>query len=94
MQSPQSQQISLRFAEAWKTVSAERGVKEEFFKKYGIAKSNFFRAIRNVKNNKIDTYWMAAVVMEFSVSADWILTGRGSMIEKLQNNNSLQIPCK
>lgn len=80
MQSPQSQQISLRFAEAWNQVSVGWGVKRKFFIKYGIEGGNFFRSIRNMENHKLDAYWIAAVVEEFNVSADWILTGRGEMI--------------
>lgn len=80
MQSTQSQQISLRFADAWNHVSVGWGVKRQFFIKYGIDRGNFARAIRNAENHKLDTYWIAAVVEEFNVSADWILTGRGEMI--------------
>lgn len=83
MQSPQSQQISLRFAEAWKQVSVGWGVKRQFFIKYGIDGGNFSRAIRNAENHKLDAYWIAAVVEEFNVSAHWILTGKGDMIPTL-----------
>lgn len=77
-------EITLRFSEAWNTATAKRGSKNKFFEKYGIDKRNFYRALREMDKHNIDVSWIAAVVIEFEVSADWILTGRGEMVKKAQ----------
>lgn len=80
MQTIEPIEISLRFSEAWNTVTAQRGSKNKFFEKYGIDKRNFYRALREMDKHNIDVSWIAAVIIEFGLSADWILTGRGNMI--------------
>lgn len=82
MQPINSKEISLRFAEAWNIVTAEWGSKARFFEKYGFDKRNFTRALRDMDHHNLDVSWVAAVVIEFKVSADWVLTGRGEMFEK------------
>lgn len=77
-------EISTRFSEAWNTATTKRGSKNKFFEKYGIDKRNFYRALREMDKHNIDVSWIAAVVIEFEVSADWILTGRGEMVKKAQ----------
>lgn len=77
-------EITLRFSEAWNTATEKRGSKNKFFEKYGIDKRNFYRALREMDKHNVDVSWIAAVVIEFGVSADWILTGRGEMVKKAQ----------
>lgn len=64
MQTIDSKNISLRFAEVW-----------------NIATAKFARALRKMDHHNLNVSWIAAVVMEFKVSSDWILTGRGGMFE-------------
>lgn len=82
MQSIDSIDISTRFSEAWNIVTAEWGSKARFFEKYGIDKRNFTRALKDMDHHHLDVSWIAAVVIEFKISADWILTGRGEMSDK------------
>lgn len=89
MQTIDSIEILLRFTEAWNTATVKRGSKNAFFEKYGIDKRNFYRALREMDNHTVDVSWIAAVVIEFNVSADWILTGRGNMIG---NDQTCKIP--
>ena len=89
MQTIDSIEISTRFSTAWSIATTKRGSKNKFFEKYGIDKRNFYRARRERDKHNIDASWIAALVIEFEVSADWILTGRGDMIE---NNKTCKIP--
>lgn len=75
-------EITLRFSEAWNIATTKRGSKNAFFENYGIDKRNFYRALREMDRHNVDVSWIAAVVIEFGVSADWILTGRGEMVNK------------
>lgn len=77
-----SKEISLCFAEVWSIATAKRGTKAQFFKKYGIDQGNLFRALRDMDHHNLDVAWIAAFVLEFNASPNWILTGRGEMFEK------------
>lgn len=79
MTSELSQQISIRMKEATKACFVRWGEKRRFCMKYGIHYGNFHRALTDYKTNRIDPAWIAALVMEYDISADWILTGRGGM---------------
>ena len=55
------------------------GEKRRFCIKYGINHGNFNRALSDSKHHGLDPAWIACLVMEYEISADWILTGRGDM---------------
>ena len=71
---------------AWGTVCFSGwGIKRRFCTKYNIDYGNFSRALREYQNHSLDPAWIAALVLEFDLSADWILTGRGDIKSKETN---------
>lgn len=81
MQSKSTQGITLRYAKALNEVPELQkwGAKKAFFNKYNILESQIYSVIRNYETQKLDPSWIAALVVEFDVSAIWILTGEGKM---------------
>lgn len=78
MKSLMTQQIAIRVKQVVETYF-KWGDKRQFCIKYNIDYGNFNRSLKNYKGYAIDPAWIAAIVLEFGVSADWILTGRGEM---------------
>lgn len=81
MQEMSVDMIRKRFKEAWDIVTSKHGEKQRFFKKYDIVYTNFHRSITQPGNN-IRIEHLAFFTHEFGVSAEWILTGRGSMFSR------------
>ena len=46
---------------------------------YGIDKRNFYAQEKDMSLHRMQLYWLVPMVKEYNVSADWLLTGRGSM---------------
>ena len=89
MKSELSQQISLRVKQATDVCFSGWGIKRKFCIKYNIDYGNFSRALREYQNHTLDPAWIAALVLEFDLSADWILTGRGEIghVKNMQIEN-------
>ncbi len=88
MQSKSTQEITLRYTKAIDEIPELQkwGAKKSFFEKYKISESQIYRVLRNHETQKLDPSWIAALVVEFNVSAIWILTGRGNMYANRSNN--------
>lgn len=78
MKSEATQQIARRVKQVVDTYFTW-GTKRQFCMKYNIDYANFSKALINPQNKGLDPAWIAAIVIEFDISADWILTGRGEM---------------
>lgn len=83
-----SQQISIRMRQAIDYCMGNWGDCNKFCIKYGINYSNLLRTLREYETRSVQPDWIAAIVLEYNVSADWILTGRGEMMSK---NNVIPI---
>lgn len=85
MKSQQStQEITSRIREAAKIIFSEWGAMRRFCLKYDINYHNFNTTINESQGGQKRYFTLAsisAIVLEFGVSADWILTGRGSMFQ-------------
>lgn len=71
--------ISFRFIEAFKAATPNRGDANQFCARNDIDRGNLYRLIREPEKHRLQAYWVACLVNDFGVSADWVLTGRGEM---------------
>ncbi|MBD9179523.1 MAG: hypothetical protein EGP82_10195 [Odoribacter splanchnicus] len=84
MVSARNQEITKRFAEAFSYIFENNkwGAKDAFFQKYNISAPNVYRAMREPESWKVDPAVIAALCVEFGISAEWLLTGKGLMLTK------------
>jgi len=82
MQSEQSQQITKRFFEAIKELKKRKiTTKNKFSIKYGINTRNFWKLEKNMEKDILQLHWLQILVTDYNISADWLLTGRGEIIQ-------------
>lgn len=82
MQTPDSQQIIKRFFEALYYLKAARVIrgKGTFTREHGIDRWNLYKLEKNPERDIFQPAWLAYLVNDYGISADWLLTGRGKMI--------------
>lgn len=80
MQNEKSQSINKRFFEAYDALLALGKIKSKnaFCVDHDIDRRNFDR-LREDPGREFQMSWLTALVVEYNVSADWILTGRGKL---------------
>lgn len=81
MQSQDSQKIVNRFFEALhilKTCGMIRGVKT-FTDRYGINRRNLYQLERNPEKDILQLAWLAYLIVDYNISAMWLLTGEGDV---------------
>lgn len=73
-------EIKDRFFEALKYLKEKKIIRgaATFCNKYGIDRRNIHR-IKNNDNGTIKACWLTWLVLEYGVSANWLLTGRGKI---------------
>ncbi len=84
MQSTDSQEVVKRFFEALnmlKTTKKIRG-KQTFANAYGINRRNLWSLEKNSQSDRFQTAWLTYLVRDFNVSATWLLTGKGEILNK------------
>lgn len=82
MHTTQSQEVVARFYEAVQYLidTGQLRSLRAFTEKYGILYSNFYKAMADHSRQVFQIGWMAPLVVDFNISADWLVTGRGSMV--------------
>lgn len=87
MKKQTTQEIMSRIREVGNIVFAEWGAARRFCLKYDLNYSIFRKTLNeNLKDEPkryFDVATISYIVLEFGVSADWILTGRGSMMQNV-----------
>jgi len=81
MNNPESIAIINRFYEAIDVLISERqlrGVKT-FTDKYNINRWNLNTVRKNPESDMFQLVWVSYLIMDFGVSAEWIMTGKGWM---------------
>ncbi len=90
MQTNESEQITLRFFEALRTLK-ERGVirgKKTFTDRYGINRWNLNALEKGQSTqNSVQLPWLTYLVRDYGISAKWLLTGEGEMFARKPANS-------
>lgn len=84
MQTEDSQKVIRRFFEALyhlKSLRIIRG-KQTFTARFGINRWNMNSQENNPASGIFQTAWLTYLVEEYGVSAEWLLTGRGEIMER------------
>jgi len=81
MQSEESQKIVKRFFEAIHALKERKAIrgKQTFTNRYGINRWNFNTLEKEPERDIFQVAWLAHLMSDYGVSAEWLLTGRGEM---------------
>lgn len=84
MNTPQSQEVVARFYQAVRYLinNGELRSLRDFTEKHEILYSNFHKAMTNNASQILQIAWMTPLITEYNISANWLLTGSGSMVFK------------
>ena len=82
MQTSDSQKIISRFFQALYYLKSERVIrgKQTFTAKFGINRWNLNTLEKDMARDIFQTAWLAYLVEEYDISAEWLLTGRGDIM--------------
>jgi hypothetical protein len=84
MQNEEGRKIVGRFFEALYDLKARKVIrgKQTFTRRYGINSRNFWLLEQDKSRDILQLAWIAHLVTDYGVSAEWILTGNGEMYTK------------
>lgn len=82
MQTEDSQVIIRRFFQALQYLKEQKIIrgKQTFTRQFGINRWNMNTLEKEPSRDMFQTAWLTYLVTEYGVSADWLLTGRGSIM--------------
>lgn len=82
MQTEDSQVIIRRFFQALQYLKEQKIIrgKQTFTRKFGINRWNMNTVEKEPSRDMFQTAWLTYIVTEYGVSAEWLLTGRGSIM--------------
>ncbi len=83
MNNANSVKIVNRFFEALDTIIAKKVIRgvQTFTRTYNINKRNFYTLRKNPESDIFQVEWLKIMVVDFNVSARWLLTGMGKMFD-------------
>ena len=72
-----------RFFEAMTYLKEERVVEgfATITKEIGMDRRNLYKIRKDPANKSLRLYWLAGMVERYNISANWLLTGQGEMID-------------
>src|SRR5574344_241686 len=84
MQTEESQKITSRFFSALNTLitNGEIKGKKTFCDDYGINRRNLWKLEHNHASDSLQLSWLSHLIVDFGVSAEWLMTGKGLMFKK------------
>lgn len=82
MQTEDSQKIIRRFFQALQYLKDQKVIrgKQTFTRQFNINRWNMNTVEKEPSRDMFQTAWLTYLVTEYGVSADWLLTGRGSIM--------------
>lgn len=82
MQTEDSQVIIRRFFQVLQYLKEQKIIrgKQTFTRQFGINRWNMNTLEKEPSRDMFQTAWLTYLVTEYGVSADWLLTGRGSIM--------------
>lgn len=80
MQHKDSQIVAGRFFLALETLINDKHIRgvATFTKKYGINRRNLYQFKMNKEKDIFQVCWLTYLVLDYDVSAEWLLTGEGN----------------
>lgn len=85
MQTPDSQEVVKRFFDVINFLKKTKSInKTDLVFKYNINQRNFWYAGKNPSSSMFQVAWLTYMVREYGVSAEWLLTGEGDMLNNKQ----------
>ncbi len=84
MNNPKSQEIVARFYEALQYLINDGQIKSRnaFCTEYDIHQSRFWKAEQNHASQMFQLSWLTPLIVDYSISANWLMTGTGTMVFK------------
>ncbi|MDR0658813.1 MAG: hypothetical protein LBG18_07785 [Mediterranea sp.] len=84
MQNEEGIKIVERFFEAIYDLKDRKQIrgKQTFTRQYGINNRNFWLLEQDKSRDILQLSWIANLVRDYNVSAEWIMTGKGDMYTK------------
>ena len=84
MQTEDSQKIIRRFFQALQYLKEQRIIrgKQTFTREFNINRWNMNTVEKEPSRDMFQTAWLSYIVTEYGVSADWLLTGRGTILSQ------------
>lgn len=84
MQTPDSQKIINRFFQALYFLKAQHIIrgKQTFTTKFEINRWNMNTLEKDMTRDIFQPAWLTYLVEEYNISAEWLLTGRGEIMER------------
>lgn len=81
MNNPESIKIIDRFFEAFDALKAMGKIKrnQQFIDQYEIPKSTFYDSRRNRESDRFQISWLAHLINDYGISAEWLFSGKGKM---------------
>jgi hypothetical protein len=81
MQNEEGTKIVERFFEALYDLKARKVIrgKQTFARRYGINNRNFWLLEQDKSRDILQLSWIAHLVTDYGISAEWLLTGKGDM---------------
>lgn len=86
MQTIESQEIVKRFFSAIQKLKEKKVIrgKQTFTNRYGINRRNFNTCEKEPNRNIFQVAWLTYLVVDYNVSAHWLLTGDGEIFTNLK----------
>lgn len=78
-----SQEVTVRFFRALDQLKADKRVRgrQTICRQLGINRRHLWILEQNPASDIMKLSWLSQLVTEYGISADWLLTGRGSIYE-------------